>query len=86
MQTALDNTSFVIDPNVVKSVLGVFNGWDANATNYNPFFKNKQPLLITVWLSYKEIGNLNKYHMQYMIGDSKIMQRYCDGNEWTEWT
>mgnify|MGYP007017368689 CR=1 FL=1 len=86
LKNTISSNETVINPNIAKSVLTVFNGWDSNAANYNSFFKNKLSILITVWVWNNTIGNLEAERAQCMIHSSKIMYRYYDYNHnWSEW-
>ena len=86
LKNTISSNGTVINPNIAKSVLTVFNGWDSNAANYNSFFKNKISILITVWAWNNTIGNLEAERAQCMIHSSKIMYRYYDYNHnWSEW-
>ena len=86
LKNTVSSNGTVINPNIAKSVLTVFNGWDSNAANYNSFFKNKLSILITVWVWNNTIGNLEAERAQCMIHSSKIMYRYYDYNHnWSEW-
>lgn len=86
LKNTISSNGTVINPNIAKSVLTVFNGWDSNAANYNSFFKNKLSILITVWVWNNTIGNLEAERAQCMIHSSKIMYRYYDYNHnWSEW-
>ena len=86
LKNTISSNGTVINPNIAKSVLTVFNGWDSNAANYNSFFKNKLSILITVWAWNNTIGNLEAERAQCMIHSSKTMYRYYDYNHnWSEW-
>lgn len=86
LKNTISSNGTVINPNIAKSVLTVFNGWDSNAANYNSFFKNKISILITVWAWNNTIGNLEAERAQCMIHSSKTMYRYYDYNHnWSEW-
>ncbi len=86
LKNTISSDGTVINPNIAKSILTVFNGWDSNAANYNSFFKNKMSILITVWVWNNTIGNLEAERAQCMIHSSKIMYRYYDYNHnWSEW-
>lgn len=86
LKNTISSNGTVINPNIAKSVLTVFDGWDSNAANYNSFFKNKMSILITVWVWNNTIGNLEAERAQCMIHSSKIMYRYYDYNHnWSEW-
>ena len=86
LKNTISSNGTVINPNIAKSVLTVFDGWDSNAANYNSFFKNKISILITVWAWNNTIGNLEAERAQCMIHSSKIMYRYYDYNHnWSEW-
>ena len=86
LKNTISSNGTVINPNIAKSVLTVFDGWDSNAANYNSFFKNKMSILITVWVWNNTIGNLEAERAQCMIHSSKIMYRYFDYNHnWSEW-
>mgnify|MGYP003256730837 FL=1 len=86
LKNTISSDGTVINPNIAKSILTVFNGWDSNAANYNSFFKNKISILITVWVWNNTIGNLEAERAQCMIHSSKIMYRYYNYNHnWSEW-
>ena len=86
LKNTVSSNGTVINPNIAKSILTVFDGWDSNAANYNSFFKNKMSILITVWVWNNTIGNLEAERAQCMIHSSKIMYRYYDYNHnWSEW-
>lgn len=84
----LFRSGFATNPDLVNAILAIFDGWNSAAVNYDPIFKNSQPLLLTIWYDAESIGNKEAYRMQYMISSKAIRQRYYmdTSKKWSEWT
>ena len=75
------------NPDLANAILAIFDGWNSGSMNYDPVFKDSQPLLLTIWYNTESIGNKEAYRMQYMISSKAIRQRYYMDNskKWSEW-
>lgn len=81
----ISGDGLVNNPNDVTSMFTIFNGWDSNAVNYPSAFKNKQPILITIWTWRNTIGTLNADRVQIMACDGYQYCRSYNNNQWSDW-
>lgn len=66
-------------------MFAILNGWDSNVVNCPSVFKNKQPILITIWVWRDLIGDLNTDRMQIMACDGYQYFRFYNNNQWHDW-
>ena len=87
LNSDLFSDGWIGDPHNCPYVISIFNGWLDTAKNYPSFFKNKMPLLLSVWIYRNSIGNLSSTRALFMIGEGKIYSCLYDSGKgsWSDW-
>lgn len=80
----ISGSGYNTNPNTANCLSCVFNGWDSGAVNFHPDFKNRQPVLLTVWVSSAEIGKMDRDRIQVMVGHTAHCRSFSYG-AWSEW-
>lgn len=77
---------YIFDFNTVESQIAIYNGWSPDAANYPSGEKDKQGIVITVWI-YGDVGSLTspRYQIYFSLNKKIYMRYYFTEAGWNEW-
>ncbi len=89
-RTALKSDLFgelCTNPNTFTALIAMVNGYDSNISNVPDGAKKKFSIILNVWASPSDMGDLTKTHMQVLIisnGGGVVTRKY-ESNAWSNW-
>lgn len=89
-RTALKSDLFgelCTNPNTLTALVAMVNGYDSNITNIPDAAKKKFSIILNVWASPSDMGDLTKTHMQVLIisnGGGVVTRKY-ESSAWSNW-
>lgn len=86
LNTKISTNGFVKNPNDVKTLMAVANGWASDKSNFPSEFTNAYGELITTWVYSGSIGLLDSTRKQVLTWDNYIAQRNYTSSGWSDWT
>lgn len=75
------------NPNTFTALIAMVNGYDSNVSNVPDAAKKKFSVILNVWASPSDMGDLTKTHMQVLIigsGGGVVTRKY-ESSAWSNW-